>query len=171
MKKLWIHAVPGKDVNADEIFYFPQELPKYLRGYHKCGKADATNLAALIYRTRFGDDKSQLAGAALQLQGLVPSDLIRLQSSSEWRKQIAAAYMKDEGKTVEQAKEAFLKTIHQWSTFGTAFFEVKQTTDSNYPEFVIIGININGVSIIHTQSKVSTFKIFFLSICTIVASC
>jgi hypothetical protein len=32
MKKLWLNTVPGKDKNADLIFYFPQEAPKYLRG-------------------------------------------------------------------------------------------------------------------------------------------
>lgn len=155
MKKLWINTNPGKDENADEIFYFPQELPKFLRGYHKCDRANAVNLAALIYRSRYGNDKSQLAGAALQLQGLLPPDLIHLQSVNEWRKQIIAAYTKDEGKSPEQAKGAFLKSIYQWPTFGTAFFEVKQTTDSSFPEFVIIAINKNGVSIIHPQNKVN----------------
>jgi myosin VIIa len=35
MKKLWINTVPGKDSNADEIFYYPQEVPKYLNAYYK----------------------------------------------------------------------------------------------------------------------------------------
>lgn len=154
MKKLWINTIPGKDVNADQIFYFPQELPKYLRGYHKCGKSDAVMLAALIYRARFGEDISQMAGAAFQLQTLLPVDFLKLQQQSEWRKQIGTAYMRDCDKTPEQAKDAFLNILYQWPTFGTAFFEVKQTTDASYPEVVIIGINKNGVSIIHPQNKV-----------------
>ena len=36
-----------------------QELPKYLRGYHKCTKEEASQLAALIYRVRFGEDKKE----------------------------------------------------------------------------------------------------------------
>ena len=82
--------MPGKDLNADIIFhyhqvkccfkkvfnfylpvclistvyitirFFVQELPKLLRGYHKCSKEDAARLAALIYRIRFGNSKNEL---------------------------------------------------------------------------------------------------------------
>ena len=38
-----------------------QELPKYLRGYHKCSVEDAMRLAAAIYRVKYGQDKSRLA--------------------------------------------------------------------------------------------------------------
>ena len=61
MKKLWVNAVPGKDANADEIFYYHQELPKFLRGYHRCSKQDAIKLAAIIYRSKFGNSKDELA--------------------------------------------------------------------------------------------------------------
>ena len=54
----------------------------------------------------------------------------------------------------EEAKIAFLKVIYRWPTFGSAFFEVKQTTDPNYPELLLIAINKQGVSLIHPQSKV-----------------
>lgn len=60
MKKLWSNTVPGKDLNADIIFHYHQELPKLLRGYHKCTKEDAARLAAYIYRIRFGNSKIEL---------------------------------------------------------------------------------------------------------------
>lgn len=60
MKKLWTNTVPGKDKNADFIFHFHQELPKLLRGYHKCSKEEAAKLAALVYRVRFGESKQEL---------------------------------------------------------------------------------------------------------------
>lgn len=154
MKKLWINTTPGKDSNADQIFYFNQELPKYLRGYHRFGKTEVVKIAALIYRAHFGDDQQNSTHSELNLQTLLPNDMIRLQSSSDWRKKIIADYSKDAGKTPEDAKEEFLKMLFNLPTFGMAFFEVKQTTDFTYPEYVIVGISKNGVSIIHPQSKV-----------------
>lgn len=49
----------------------------------------------------------------------------------------------------------FFCTIFRWPTFGSAFFEVKQTTEPNYPEMLLIAINKHGVSLIHPQTKVN----------------
>jgi len=64
----------------------------------------------------------------------------------------------------DDAKIAFLKIIYRWATFGSAFFEVKQTTDPSYPELLLIAINKQGVSLIHPQTKV-LFCSLFLSFC------
>lgn len=155
MKKLWINTVPSRDKNADQIFYFPQELPKYLRGYHKTSKQDLIDLAALVYRSRFGGDQSMLSQLPQILEELVPPDMSRIQSNSQWKSTITVAYQKHGVMTEDEAKQEFLKKIYHLPTFGTAFFEVKQTSDPAYPKMVVIGINKNGVSIIHPQSRVS----------------
>lgn len=153
MKKLWTNTVPGKDRNADIIFHYHQELPKLLRGYHKCSKEEATKLAALIYRVRFGESKQELQSIPQMLRELVPADLHKSQGPNDWKRAIVAAYNQDVGLTSEDAKINFLKIIYQWPTFGSAFFEVKQTTDPNYPELLLIAINKQGVSLIHLQTK------------------
>ncbi|KAM6260380.1 unconventional myosin-VIIb [Spheniscus humboldti] len=153
MRKLWLNVTPGKDLKADSIFHYHQELPKYLRGYHKCSKDEAVQLAGLIYKVRFNNDRTQLATIPKILKELVPDNLLRAISPDEWKKSITAAYSKHEGKTVDEAKIAFLKMIHRWPTFGSAFFEVKQTSEPNFPEIVLIAINKQGVSLIHQKTK------------------
>ncbi|XP_025423570.1 myosin-VIIa [Sipha flava] len=153
MKKLWTNTVPGKDRNADLIFHFHQELPKLLRGYHKCSKEEATRLAALIYRVRFGESKQELQAIPQMLRELIPGDLLKVQNSAEWKRLIIAVYNQDTGMSAEDAKITFLKIIYRWPTFGSAFFEVKQTTEPNYPELLLIAINKHGISLIHPQTK------------------
>uniref|UniRef100_A0A2K6MZJ8 Myosin VIIB n=1 Tax=Rhinopithecus bieti TaxID=61621 RepID=A0A2K6MZJ8_RHIBE len=153
MRKLWLNITPGKDVNADTILHYHQELPKYLRGFHKCSREDAIHLAGLIYKAQFNNDRSQLASVPKILRELVPKDLTRLMSSEEWKKSILLAYDKHKDKTVEEAKVAFLKWICRWPTFGSAFFEVKQTSEPSYPDIILIAINRHGVLLIHPKTK------------------
>lgn len=134
MKKLWINTVPGKDKNADQIFYFPQELPKYLRGYHKTSKQDLIELAALVYRARFGNDQSLLPRITDMLEDFIPPDMTKIQTNSQWKSSISSAYLKHGAMSEEEAKEQFLRKIYHLPTFGTAFFEVKQTSDPSYPQ-------------------------------------
>ncbi|RMC07511.1 hypothetical protein DUI87_16985 [Hirundo rustica rustica] len=130
-----------------------KELPKYLRGYHKCSREEVLQLAALIYRVKFEDDKSYFPSIPKLLKELVPQDLIRQLSPDDWKRSIVAYYNKHAGKTREEAKLAFLKIIFKWPTFGSAFFEVKQTTEPNYPEILLIAINKHGVSLIDPKTK------------------
>ncbi|XP_053561574.1 unconventional myosin-VIIa [Bombina bombina] len=153
MKKLWTNTVPGKDPMADSIFHYYQELPKYLRGYHKCTREDVLQLGALIYRVKFEDDKSYFPNIPKILKELVPQDLIRQLNPDDWKRSIIAFFNKHAGKTREEAKVAFLKIIFKWPTFGSAFFEVKQTTEPHFPEILLIAINKHGVSLIDPKTK------------------
>ncbi|XP_019380407.1 PREDICTED: unconventional myosin-VIIa isoform X3 [Gavialis gangeticus] len=153
MKKLWTNTMPGKDPMADSIFHYYQELPKYLRGYHKCSREEVLQLAALIYRVKFEDDKSYFPSIPKLLKELVPQDLIRQLAPDDWKRSIVAYYNKHAGKSREDAKLTFLKIIFKWPTFGSAFFEVKQTTEPNYPEILLIAINKHGVSLINPKNK------------------
>lgn len=63
-----------------------QELPKYLRGYHKCTREEVLQLGALIYRVKFEEDKSYFPSIPKLLRELVPQDLIRQVSPDDWKR-------------------------------------------------------------------------------------
>ncbi|KAG7456955.1 hypothetical protein MATL_G00241370 [Megalops atlanticus] len=153
MRKLWFNVSPGRDLEADLTFHFPQELPKYLRGYHRCTKEEMINLAGLLFRVKVDNDRSQFVMIPKMLRDLVPADQMKTMSSEEWKKNIIASYNKQAGMTVDEAKVAFLKGIARWPTFGCAFFEVKQTSEPNFPNIVMIAISKQGVTIIHPKTK------------------
>ncbi|KAI3369062.1 hypothetical protein L3Q82_026031 [Scortum barcoo] len=153
MRKLWFNVIPGRDIEADLIFHFPQELPKYLRGYHVCTKEEMINIAALLFRIKVNNDNNQLIMIPKMLKELVPADHLKAMSENEWKKSITATYNKQAGTTVDEAKVAFLKAVYRWPTFGCAFFEVKQTSEPNFPDIVRIAVSKQGVTIIHPKTK------------------
>ena len=182
MRKMWSSVVVGKDPNADCIFHYHQEYPKFLKGYHKCPVEDAVNLAALIFRVKFGEDKALFTSMQTILkvpypyilstcisqslflffiyspcvavfQDLVPLDIRSELTEDEWKKRIIASFNKSTGKTKNEAKVLFLKLLSRWPTFGSAFFEVRQMTEAKYPEQLIICINKNGVDLIDPANK------------------
>ncbi|XP_053723097.1 LOW QUALITY PROTEIN: unconventional myosin-VIIa [Synchiropus splendidus] len=153
MRKLWYNVIPGRDPEADRIFHFPQELPKYLSGYHLTTKEDVVTLAALLLRVKVKNDKSQLVLIPKLLKELVPEDQLKAFSENEWKKSITVSFNKQGNMTAEGAKVAFLKAIFRWPTSGSAFFRVKQTSEPNFPDIVRIYINKNGMTVLHPKTK------------------
>ncbi|XP_063056384.1 unconventional myosin-VIIa [Engraulis encrasicolus] len=152
MRKLWFNVVPGRDREADIIFHYPQELPKYLRGYHLSSREEMVHLAGLLFRVKVSEG-GQSAMITKMLKELVPNDMIKAMSANEWTKQITASYNKTVALTSEDAVIAFLKVIYKWSTFGCAFFEVKQTSEPKYPDIVRLAIGRQGVIVLHPKTK------------------
>uniref|UniRef100_A0A4W3JF03 Myosin VIIBb n=1 Tax=Callorhinchus milii TaxID=7868 RepID=A0A4W3JF03_CALMI len=153
LRKLWLNIVPGRDLKADLIFHFPQELPKYLRGYHQCTKEDAVQMGAFLYKAKFDNDRFQFVNIPKMLKELVPEDMVRAMSAEEWKKAIVAAYNKHASKSTEDVKVSFLKFVFRLPTFGSAFFEVKQTSEPGFPEIVRIAINKQGVILMNPRTK------------------
>uniref|UniRef100_A0A672STX8 Unconventional myosin-VIIa-like n=1 Tax=Sinocyclocheilus grahami TaxID=75366 RepID=A0A672STX8_SINGR len=153
MRKLWFNVIPGKDITADLTFHFPQELPKYLRGYHNVSKEEMISLAGLLLRVQVDTNKSQFVMIPRMLKDLVPVDQQKIMTPDDWKKHIINAYNKQAGITVDEAKLQFLKTISQWPTFGCVFFEVKQTSEKSYPSVITLSISKQGVSIINPKAK------------------
>ncbi|KAK0137916.1 Unconventional myosin-VIIb [Merluccius polli] len=179
MRKLWYNVIPGRDLEADLIFHYPQELPKYLHGYHEVSKEEMVHIGALLFRIKTGEgDPKQLAGIPKMLKELLPADQIKASSENEWKKSISAAYNKQAKMTIKEAMVEFLKAVYRWQTFGCAFFNVKfkihcqnksaaplesgsnytkpnrkQTSERNFPDIVRISVSKMGVSIIHPKTK------------------
>uniref|UniRef100_A0A3B4GVU8 Unconventional myosin-VIIa-like n=1 Tax=Pundamilia nyererei TaxID=303518 RepID=A0A3B4GVU8_9CICH len=151
MRKLWFNVIPGRDTKADLIFHFPQELPKYLRGYHVCTKEEMLKIAALLFCIKVNNDKNQLVMIPKLLKELVPTDQLKAMSENEWKKNITASFNKQTGMTADEAKVAFLKAVHRWPTFGCAFFD--QTSEQKFPDIVRIAISKQGLTIIHPKTK------------------
>lgn len=153
MKKMWFHTVPGRDPAADTIFYYPQEVPKYLNGYYNVDKNEAIEIAALLYKINFGNTMMYLQKIHEILPKVLPKDMIAMQKSDSWRKGILSA-LKNMDDAENEGKCAFLRKLAAFEMFGSTFFVVKQTNDYNLPETILIAINKNGFHIINTITKV-----------------
>ncbi|CAJ0605304.1 unnamed protein product [Cylicocyclus nassatus] len=154
MRKLWMNVRPGADKNADLIFHYHQECPKYLLGYHKVGKQEAIDIAAVILRAITKDVKNApLAQIPQLLSELVPKDIMKSMSSTEWKKAITSAYVKVEHLTSDQAKLEFLNVIAKKETFGSAFFPVSQYSDLSLPDKLLIAINQKGINLYDVETK------------------
>lgn len=160
MKKMWFNTVPGRDTSADTIFYYPQEVPKYLNGYYKIDKYEATEIAALLYKINFGDSMIHLQRIHEILPKILPQDMIALQKSDSWKKGVFAALKSMDGSENDH-RSVFLRKLAGFEMFGSTFFVVKQTNDYNLPETILIAINKNGFHILDIRTKVSPFLTLF----------
>ena len=117
------------------------------------------NILFLVYRAAYGQSKHVLTTSAQVLTDILPFDLVKLHKPKDWIKLIEKSYNKHSKLDQMEAKTEFLKETSKLPTFGSTFFEVKQSTDQNYPELLLVAINKNGVSLIDRQTKVSTFSL------------
>ncbi|KAL5279589.1 hypothetical protein ACFFRR_003901 [Megaselia abdita] len=152
MKKMWFNTVPGRDPAADTIFYYPQEVPKYLNGYYKVSKNEATEIAALIYKINYGDSMIHFQRIHEVLQKVLPQDMIQMQKSDSWKKGIFNA-VRNLDISENEGKSIFLRKLAGFEMFGSTFFVVKQTNDNILPETILIAINKDGFHIMDIRTK------------------
>lgn len=59
------------------------------------------------------------------LRELIPSDIMKMQSTSEWKRSIVASYNQDGGMTSEDAKVAFLKIVYRFVACKIFLIKIK----------------------------------------------
>jgi myosin-7 len=85
VKKLWFSTRIGKEPLIDQLFHFPQELPKYLQGYHKCSITQCPKLAALLYLINYGRSKTLFSAFETALTQLVPVNFVAQMKIADWK--------------------------------------------------------------------------------------
>ena len=156
MKKLWLNMTPGRDPNADDIFHYPQEVPKYLASYYKISKEMAVKLSSLIYVIEYGQNYVPLKKPHDTLKLILPDDVLPLMKSQEWKTHIVQQVNEfiSNGMHGHTAKEKFLMSLAEQEMFGSTFFVAKQTNDDTLPELIYLAINRKGFHILDPLTKV-----------------
>jgi len=71
----------------------------------------------------------------------------------EWEQMILAKYAKVSGFTSLEAKLNYLDYVQEWTFYGSTFFMVEQRQFKDYPSPIILGINCEGVLLMHPEKK------------------
>jgi len=81
-------------------------------------------------------------------------DVAKTMAFDDWKRSIISKFNMSAGKSKEDAKLSFLKVIYRWPTYGSAFFEIQQHTDSSLPENLIVAVNKAGVNLIDHLERI-----------------
>ncbi|XP_071159111.1 myosin-VIIa-like isoform X2 [Mytilus edulis] len=153
MKKLWVDAVPGEEVLSDVEFHFPQEVPNYLRGYHKCKMEETVKLSSLLYTAQHGQDMTALKNLEKDQSFLIPQTMHGEKPGKEWKSLIESSLQNYNSLKSEDAKIEFLKILSTLPTYGSVFFEVKQRSVKTYPKNILLAVNKDGVIFLDASNK------------------
>jgi hypothetical protein len=164
------------DPEAVNLIYL-QATADVVSERYPCAEKDITVLAALQLQATFGDyrkdqhvpgwlkpkitefmparllDKtaSKSSSSASVLAGKAPvlSDSL----VAEWEQKILSKYMKVSGFTALEAKLNYLDYVQEWVFYGATFFTVEQRQFKDYPSPLTLGINCEGVLLMHPEKR------------------
>ena len=72
---------------------------------------------------------------------------------SEWEQKVLAKYMKVSGFSALEAKLNYLDYVQEWVFYGATFFSVEQRQFKDYPSPLTLGINCEGVLLMHPEKR------------------
>eukprot|EP00808_Paulinella_micropora_P026680 g54161.t1 len=123
---------------------------------------DITVLAALQLQATFGDYKKDIhfpGWLKPKLEQFMPSSLFSKNKKpnekmlKEWEQMILNKYQKVSGFTSLEAKLNYLDYVQEWTFYGSTFFLVEQWQFKDYPNPLVLGINCEGVLLMHPEKK------------------
>jgi len=47
----------SSQINRTHVIVFSQEVPNFLRGYHKCSIEDAVQMGSMLFKAKYKDEK------------------------------------------------------------------------------------------------------------------
>lgn len=149
------------DPEAVNLIYL-QAISDVCTSRYPCNEKDVTVLAALQLQAQHGDFKKDVhvAGWLLpKLNEYMPRELLTAKktkgskSDKEWEQLILAKYSKVTGFTALEAKLNYLDYVQEWVFYGCTFFMVEQRQFKDYPSPLVMGINSEGVILMHPEKR------------------
>ena len=123
---------------------------------------DITVIAALQLQATFGNfskDVHQAGWLAPKITEYIPRSLITVKNVinenkvKEWEMKILNKYVKVADFTALDAKLNYLDYVQEWTFYGATFFMVEQRQFKEYPSPLTLGINCEGVLLMHPEKK------------------
>jgi hypothetical protein len=155
----------NKQIMADTCcvdMIYKQAVHDVTTSRYPCKEKDVTVLAALQLQASEGDfDKSvhQPGWLAERITKYMPTPLIMKKKKidkkivKEWEQKILSKYSKVTGFSVDEAKLNYLDYVQEWTFYGSTFFLVEQRQFKDYPSPLTLGINCEGVILMHPQKQ------------------
>jgi hypothetical protein len=160
----------NKDIMGDEeavnLIYI-QAVQDVVTSRYPSQDKDITVLAALQLQATFDDfnpDQHVAGWLAPKITEYMPMHLLTKKQTKdpttiqdhlvkEWEMKILAKYKCLKGFTMLDAKLNYLDYVQEWTFYGATFFEVEQRQFKDYPSPLTLGINCEGVLLMHPEKQ------------------
>jgi len=152
------------DPEAIKLIYL-QAVSDVVTNRYPSNEKDITVLAALQLQATHGDYKKDVhvpGWLAPRILEYIPKHLVckkgmgdKVQDTlvKEWEVKILAKYQKVAEFTSLDAKLNYLDYVQEWTFYGASFFTVEQRQFKDYPSPLTLGINCEGVLLMHPEKK------------------
>lgn len=149
------------DPEAINLLYI-QATHEVVTNRYPCKEGDITILAALQLQATFGDFQPDVhipGWLRSNIAKYIPRHLLvdknRVSDSlvAEWEQKVLTKYPAVAGFRTLESKLSYLDYVQEWGFYGCTFFTVGQRQFKNYPSPLTLGINSEGVLMMHPLKK------------------